>query len=154
MQLKAGNTAIIDHEIDEFQAMELCEKKMVFYGANTCWWTADPKDLHKHPTAGLPCDPRGGMLMQTKERDGMTFIKSALAVPEHYGKHGIRAFLLAYHGCVKVKETGLATCFATWDEYNQLIDQAEARRIFEKRADAEDKQDITILPADGNEGEL
>jgi hypothetical protein len=102
--------------------------KIILYGANTCWWTASWNDIYRHPDVGLPCDPRGGVLMQTNGEDGWEeFIKQAEENPTHYGKHGLRAFLLAYHGCVKVQsaKTGniVPTCLSTWQEYNDLIDE-------------------------------
>ena len=95
---------------------------MVFYGATTCWWTHDPKDLSCLPHHGVPCDPRGGVLFETNKPG--KFLQDAAKNEKHYGKHGLRAFMLAHHGCV-VTDRGAPTCFATWDEYSDLIDAHE-----------------------------
>lgn len=111
----------IAKEITMAEAKELAlVSGMIFYGANTCWWTARRIDLYRHPECGLPCDPRCGMLFETN--DVLKFFDDAEKNVLHYGKYGLRAFLLAYHGCVVAKEKDWPTCFSTWDEYNQLID--------------------------------
>lgn len=102
--------------------------RMIFYGANTPWWTTNECDLYE--TKGghhLPCDPRGGMLFQTDKVDD--FLKAAESSPEHYGKYGLRVFLLAYHGCVVAKkENGelWPTCLDNWALYEELIDKNAA----------------------------
>ena len=91
--------------------------EMIFYGANTCWWTHRAEDLRQvFPTGGppgLPCDPLGGMLMQTDDIDG--FLSSAQEKVEHYGKHGIDAFLAAHHS------SGIGP-FRGWEKYNEALD--------------------------------
>lgn len=95
--------------------------EMIFYSVNTCWWTHDPRHLCRHPT-GLPCDPRGGMLMQTDKPE--RFLASAAKNPTHYGRHGLRAFEAAHHENVQVSESDVrATCFKEWEDYNRLIDE-------------------------------
>jgi hypothetical protein len=100
----------------------------VFYGARTCWWTTSGDDLGTVPgTHGLPCDPRGGVLMQADDIEG--FITAAARNPSHYGRHGIRAFYAAYHGCLVVSlDDPRPWCFATWAEYNDALDRFDARR--------------------------
>jgi len=93
----------------------------IYYGANTCWWTHDPADLSRHPEAGLPCDPRGGMLMMTDDVEG--FLSAAEANPEHYGKHGLRAFLAAHHrNMTRSRADVRPWCFRTWAEYDAVLD--------------------------------
>lgn len=95
--------------------------EMIFYGANTCWWTHDPSHLCKHPS-GLPCDPRGGMLFETDQVD--KFLDAAEASPEHYGRHGLRAFEAAHHLNMRVGiRDHRSTCFREWEEYNAAIDE-------------------------------
>jgi hypothetical protein len=98
--------------------------RMAFYGANTCWWTSSENDLYKKPGSGLPCDPRGGMLFQTSDGDLGKFLDSAQENVEHYGKHGIRAFLAAYHGVV-IAANGNPTCCESWKDYNDLLDELD-----------------------------
>lgn len=96
----------------------------IYYGANTCWWSHRDEDLYEHPRCGLPCDPRGGMLMQTDDADG--FLKSAQDNADHYGKHGLKTFMAAHHSNMVVsKEDRKPTCFKTWDEYNAVLDQGK-----------------------------
>lgn len=93
----------------------------IWYGATTCWWTHKEEHLNRHPEAGLPCDPRGGVLFQTNQAE--EFLKAAEANAEHYGKHGIKAFLAAHNDNMAVSETiPQPTCFRTWDEYNAILD--------------------------------
>lgn len=116
----------IDHEITMEEVRRAAQKSgMIFYGANTCWWTTDREHLYRH-SSGLPCDPRGGMLFQTDKPED--FLKAAEQNIGYYGKYGLRAFLLAYHGCVVVRDgnkAGLPTCGAEWEDYEKLLDEAE-----------------------------
>lgn len=127
--------------------------KKIFYGANTCWWTHDPNHLGSVKASpgeiaaaakmfgttakavrGVPCDPVGGVLFETENVE--EFLKAAEDKTEHYGKHGIRAFMAAHH----------SNCFAaplqftlppihelphfasqSWDEYNEALDRLDAR---------------------------
>lgn len=100
---------------------------MIFYGAVTPWWTCKSYDLIKLPS-GIPCDPLGGVLFQTNKIEA--FMKSATENPSHYGKYGIKTFMLAHHGNVLVKNTKQATALKNWDEYNKLIDYYASRNQF------------------------
>ena len=95
--------------------------KTIWYSVNTCWWTHRQNDLRVHPESGLPCDPRGGMLMMGPAGE---FIANAEANPEHYGKHGLDAFIAAHNdNCVvHLQFDHRPTCLATWDEYNKRLD--------------------------------
>lgn len=102
--------------------VQAANAEMVVYGAVTCWWHLWPsKDMYTVDNApnGLPCDPRGGVLMQTN--DVMGFIQQAEQSPEHYGKHGIDAFVASYHGNV-LTDDDKPTCFSDWGSYNNLLD--------------------------------
>ena len=97
----------------------------IYYGAISCWWTHRRSDMcvvpDGRPGAGLPCDPRGGVLFETN--DAEAFIVAAEAHPESYGRHGITAFLAAHNdNCVVALDDRRATCLRTWDEYNDLMD--------------------------------
>lgn len=94
--------------------------EMAYYGAVTPWWTLNESHLHN---SRPPTDPRGGVLYQSDKP--LDFLAQAASNPSHYGKYGLRTFLLAYHGCVVVKEglkAGYPTCLENWDEYEELID--------------------------------
>lgn len=91
--------------------------KKVYYGAVTCWWTINPRDLYHGP---VPTDPRGGVLFESEDVSG--FLAAAAENPSFYGEHGLRTFEAAYHGNVRT-EIGLPTCFRTWPEYDRLVDE-------------------------------
>ncbi len=62
-----------------------------------------------------PLDPSGSPLMQT---DNPTeWISMAEKKPEHFGRHGIQAFLKAHH-----QNCG-GLCFSKWEQYNLLCDK-------------------------------
>jgi len=111
-----------------FENVRRAKPTTIFYGVNTCWWTHRESDLYRHPECGLPCDPRGGMLMQTDNAD--EFLRQAEAHPEHYGRHGLRAFMAAHHQNCITGDGGprhlWPTCLQTWEEYNALLDALEA----------------------------
>lgn len=100
----------------------------IWYSVNTCWWTHRAEDLHQHRDSGLPCDPRGGMLLMTDEGDAEKFLKSAedAAAAGHYGRHGMRAFMAAHRdNCIVSVEDGRHTCLEAWPQYNDLLDEAD-----------------------------
>ncbi|HXI16474.1 MAG TPA: hypothetical protein VNM48_08885, partial [Chloroflexota bacterium] len=57
--------------------------------------------------------------------DPMEFIRMAEKNPDHYGRHGIKAFIAAYHGNV-LTEDGKPTSLRDWEDYNRLLDEAHA----------------------------
>lgn len=88
---------------------------------------------------GLPCDPRGSVLFQTEHVEA--FIQTAKEKSEHYGKHGIRAFLAAHHlNCVVGLFDKRPTSGVHWDEYNKGIDRLDERKkALEAFRNAEDQ---------------
>ena len=62
----------------------------IWYSVATCWWTHRQIDLCQLPDNGLPCDPRGGMLMMGPAAD---FIAAAEANPGFYGEQGLETFI-------------------------------------------------------------
>lgn len=79
-------------------------KGQIWYGASTAWWTDDPEDIGKlEPSerlafaGGLPCDSRNGVLFQTAENDGITFLNKAKQKPDRYGKFGLDTFMAMHH---------------------------------------------------------
>ena len=116
---------------------------MIYYGANTCWWTHDSTHVHllinrratPHDVAKLlppeadgehrlPCDPRGGMLLQTDDVE--RFLVSAEAKAAHYGRHGLRTFIASHHLNSQLGVSERPWCASTWEEYNAAIDRAIA----------------------------
>jgi hypothetical protein len=107
----------------------------IYYAMHTCWWAYSEFHLYSLPGSsvepggkGLPCDPRGSVLMMSEEGDAEGFVLAAQANPEHYGKHGFRAFEAALHGNVVVAATGKPTSFRTWAAYNELLDRYDAQQ--------------------------
>ena len=72
----------------------------IYYGYHTCWWTHRRTDLRVLPN-GLPCDPRGGVLM---EGDAKAFLANAErnALASHYGRHGMDAFMAAHLSLIHI----------------------------------------------------
>lgn len=107
--------------------------KAIYYGANTCWWTHDAGHLGSGSN-GLPIDPVGGVLFETDEIDA--FFKAATSNPEHYGKHGLRAFIAAHHSncfAAPADRSNLPAIYqmrhyaaAGWTAYNDAIDRLDA----------------------------
>src|SRR5262249_15436648 len=95
----------------------------IYYAANTCWWTHNPAHLGKLPDSGLPCDPRGSVLFQTEEGDAERFPTSAEANLNHYGKHGLRAFMAAHHQNAHLN--GRPWSARRWDSYNAVLDRLD-----------------------------
>ena len=93
---------------------------IIYYGVKTCWWTHRAQDLRVLPN-GLPCDPRGGVLMQG---DAKGFLANAERQAPHYGRHGIEAFMAAHNdNCVVSPTDTRPTCLQSWDAYNDLLDR-------------------------------
>ena len=98
--------------------------KKIYYSTQTCWWTHDARHLCRH-ASGLPCDPRGGMLFEAHDTEA--FLQTAEEHPEHYGRHGLDAFMAAHHLNCHVSETDArCTCMASWADYNDAIDARKA----------------------------
>ena len=88
----------------------------IVWGALTCWWKiGDPVYTLSN---GLPCGPRGEVLFEYD--NPIEFIQNARNNVEHYGKYGLKAFLLAYHGQIITKDD-LPTSLDRWEDYNKLI---------------------------------
>ena len=93
----------------------------IWWSVSTCWWTHRAEDLCNwgdSPT-GLPCDPRGGMLMMG---DASGFLANAEANPSFYGSHGLDAFIAAHNdNCVVSLADRRTACLRTWQEYKDLL---------------------------------
>lgn len=108
------------------EAVRAAKPRTIFYGANTCWWTHDPKHLATHGgPSGLPRDPRGGMLFQADNVEA--FLSTAEAEAKHYGRHGLRAFMAAHHDNCRL-EDGQPWCEESWEPYNAAIDRLDAMK--------------------------
>ncbi len=128
-----GEVRIADERtLTSLQQLRDARPAMIFYSIRTCWWTANPDDLccpEGHPMKdceyrGIPLDPAGAPLCQTDDIDA--FLREAEVNPSHYGRHGLEAFILAYHGNI-VSEEGLPRCATKWDSYNSLLDTLAER---------------------------
>ena len=108
----------------KLDALELIAKHIpdtqVCWGANSCWWCLFT-DVKRTLPGGIPCGPRGSVLFQGGLAD---FMKAGLSKPEHYGKHGVDAFIAAYDGNL-LDDDGKPTSFDSWDQYNALLDEQE-----------------------------
>ena len=92
----------------------------IWYSVTTCWWTHRSSDLRSRPDNGLPCDPRGGVLMMGPAAE---FLANAEANPAHYGKYGLDAFMASHNdNCVVSPTDSRNTCLRSWQEYNYLIE--------------------------------
>ncbi len=101
------------------QEIKDSEPKTIWYSMNTCWWTHRSTDLRTLPN-GLPCDPRGGVLMMAEAE---AFIFDAEANPAHYGKHELTAFIAAHNdNCIVSQNDSRNTCLRSWQEYNDILD--------------------------------
>ena len=104
--------------------IKAAKSEVIYYSAQTCWWTHDSAHLCLN-SARLPSDPRGGVLFEAHDVDA--WFQAAEAKPDHYGKHGLAAFIAAHHlNCVVSLGDWRSTCMETWREYNALIDAAGA----------------------------
>jgi len=97
------------------------------YAVHSPWWSLfeDEWMPYRCPGTRIPCDPRGSVLMQGNLRQ---FWDTAIGSPEHYGRHGINAFMLAFHGNLEVLKAEtlryLPTSLDSWDAYNDLLDMS------------------------------
>ena len=102
----------------------------IWYSVNTCWWTHRNTDLRRHPQGGLPCDPRGGMLMMTEPGGAERWLRDIEANPERFGKHGLRAFIAAHNdNCVVSETDNRSTCLQTWEAYSTALDAQEVSDV-------------------------
>ena len=119
---------------------EIREHEQVWYSAKTCWWTTREEDLccaHGMPMKGsncpnedgIPLDPSGSPLLMASVGDFLRNAEGKNMRGGVYGKHGIDAFILAYHGNVieVVSAAGKddvewPRCAVGWDMYNKLLD--------------------------------
>ena len=106
-------------ETTTLQEIKDAAPETIWTSVLTCWWTHRATDLRTLPN-GLPCDPRGGVLMMD---DGQSFLTRAEANPDHYGKHGLAAFIASHNdNCVVSCDDTRNTCLRSWQEYNDLLD--------------------------------
>lgn len=102
----------------QIKALAKMSNRLV-YGMQSCWWKVGSL-IYTHHIGSLPCGPSGEMLLETD--NPMGFIAAAENSVDHYGKHGLKAFVAAYHGNL-LDDNGTPTSFKTWQEYNDLIDK-------------------------------
>lgn len=117
----------------------------IWYSVNTCWWTHRYTDLRERKN-NRPCDPRGGMLMMMP---AAAFLESAEANPDHYGRHGLDAFMAAHaDNCVVAEDYPIRTSLETWDEYNDLLDTMQGPTFTEMDSVFEEAQRRVSLLAE------
>lgn len=100
--------------------------EMVFYSANTGWWTHDPNDICKG-IIPLPHDSRGAVLMQSP--NVKDFIGNAEKNSDHYGEHKLEAFIASHHqNSFSLLDPNKHWCSSSWQDYNDAIsfDKAKA----------------------------
>jgi hypothetical protein len=106
----------VEVSLDEARARCL-ESGKVFYAALTCWFGWWPM-YTTHSNICLPCDPRGSVLYESDKVS--EFFAAAEARAGFYGEHGLRTFLLAFHGCL-VTVDGRPTSLRRWDSYERVL---------------------------------
>ncbi len=74
------------------------------------------KEIANRSAVTIPLDPTGCTLYQTD--DLMEWINRAEKLPDHFGKHGLKAFMMSHHQNCK-------QCFGRWEDYNNFIDIQE-----------------------------
>lgn len=103
----------------------------IWWSVVTCWWTHRESDVRSRSDNGMPCDPRGGVLMMVEGQGATDFIAAARANPAHYGQYGIAAFMAAHNAnCeIRYKRPRIIVPWAmrTWDEYNAAIERQTAK---------------------------
>lgn len=71
-------------------------------------------EISSNQSKGLPCDPVG---FPIKKMNYNTWLEQSLSNPEHFGKHGLNAFVFTHHQNCK-------SFFSNkWDSYNDYIDK-------------------------------
>lgn len=74
-------------------------------------------EMANKSAVGIPSDPTGAPLYQMQEP--LKWITEAEAKPEHFGEHGLEAFMKTHHQNCDDK------CHAKWEEYNKMIDESK-----------------------------
>jgi hypothetical protein len=118
-QLQEYSNSLNKEAFDEFS-----DRARICYAVHTCWWRIWLHHTEPHYTkSNLPCDPRGSMLLQAPIG---RFLQTAEKNQAHYGKHGLLAFVAAYHGNV-LASNGNPTSFDSWGRYNKLIERIDRK---------------------------
>lgn len=109
------------------------EATTIWYSAGTCWWTHRPEDVREATILSgkkgsqIPLDPFGSPLFYA-EGKAKDFLDSARQNLDHYGRHGLRAFMAAHHRNV-FDGAGKPTASKSWDDYNSAIDRFDSRAL-------------------------
>lgn len=95
---------------------------ILVYSISSCWWKIG------HPVyqngKGLPCGPRGEMLLETDDPFG--FLLAAEKSAHFYGKHGIDALVNSHHENITTND-GRPTSLSSWEEMNELLEQQNVK---------------------------
>jgi len=106
---------------------------LVCYSTRSPWWCLLSEIPYRLWPYGIPCDPKGNVLLQAAIK---SFIDAAMSKPGHYGKHSFEAFMAAYHMNL-TNDDGSPAVLANWDEYNAALDvesvKADVKKLLSDR---------------------
>ena len=76
------------------------------------------QEMANKSVVGIPLDPTGSPLYHHTTPEAIIgFIEASEKKPEHFGEHGLDAFMMSHHqNCGE-------NCFSEWKEYNKIIDE-------------------------------
>ena len=79
------------------------------------WVKAEIKSLYdKVKDSTIPLDVNGAPLFMTKDVSG--WVAAAIGKPQHYGRHGLDAFMKSHHQNCERQSGG------DWEFYNKMLD--------------------------------
>lgn len=125
-------------ELLTFAEVKKSRPKVIWYSTGTMWWTHRASDLGVLPN-GIPCDPRGAPLMMTdrSRQAARAFLDGAAAKPEHYGRHGLRAFMAMHHANSYHVDDLVHWASGSIEEYNKALDMLDGFPLSPETNDAE-----------------
>lgn len=107
---------------------------MIYYGTRTCWWGHASAHLGALPSTrgyeefgGLPCDPRGGVLLQTDNWRSW-LVKSRAGHDKDSPAFGIARFMAAHH-LNAFNERGAHWAVPGWPAYEQALREGSPKII-------------------------
>lgn len=119
---------MIYKEVVSFEDIKkICEEnpdELICYDTVSAWWCI-LTDNEYRVGGHIPASPHGSVLMQTEISNWINGIEEK---KDHYGKHGIKAFMSSYHGNITLNGNPCAIMpdpdsdKSIWDLHNDLID--------------------------------
>ena len=95
--------------------------RVAYVAEEGCWWTTREEDIYTDPTTGVACDPRRSRIAAVPWGP---FLYRAQSNPAAFGKHGLDAFIAAYHGnCIVNIIDPRPTALDIWQQYNDAMDR-------------------------------